>query len=159
MPCHTFSSARTGDGNNTGPRHLRSDDPQKVKQPLPYLTQKEKGKVKDANKLYQAMVCLIESCIRYKVPWYIENPRSSKLWLMPEIGKFIKHPDTRLCRYDYCLFGMPYQKPTLVLSGDDHLVFTGAVRCRPCKKKCTRTRTIHESLVGKQKGKTQFRGN
>ena len=93
MPCHTFSSARTGDGNNTGPRHLRSDDPQKVKQPLPNLTQKEKDKVKYTNKLYQAMICLIESCIRYKVPWYIENPRSSKLWLMPEVRKYIKHPD------------------------------------------------------------------
>ncbi len=74
---------------STGPRHLRSNGPQNVKQPLPYLTQKEKEEVKDANKLYHAMICLIESCIRYKVPWYVENPRSSKSWLMPEIHKYI----------------------------------------------------------------------
>ncbi len=139
MPCHTFSSARTGDGNNTGPRHLRSDDPQKVKQPLPYLTQKEKDKVKDANKLYQAMICIVECCIRHKAQCYIENPRSSKSWLMPEIRKYIKHPDTRPCRYDYCLFGMPYQKPTFVLAGNNCIFFTGAVRCRPYKRKYIRT--------------------
>ena len=31
MPCNTFSSARAGDGKKTGPRDLRSDDPDKVK--------------------------------------------------------------------------------------------------------------------------------
>ena len=139
MPCNTFSPARAGDGKKTGPRHLRSDDPNKVKQPLPYLTQNEKDKVKYANKLYQAMICLIESCIHYKVPWYIGNPRSSKLLLMPEIGKYIKHPDTTLCRYDCCLFGTPYRKSSLVISCGNRIFFTGSLHRKPYKKKCTRT--------------------
>ena len=150
MACHAV-------GKKAGPRHLRSSDPNKVKYPLPHLTQNENDKVKDANKLYHVMICLIDSCIHYRVPWYIQNQGSSKLWSMPEVRKHIKGPNTRLCRYDHYMFGTPYQKPTLVLSSANDLFFAGAVSCKPRGMKCTRSGIKQQALVGKKKGKNKFR--
>lgn len=78
MPCTTFSVARRHDG--VGPPPLRSDA-----QPmgLDFLRPHDKKKLKEGNALLLFTYELALCCMRYGVPWAIENPASSRCWLTP----------------------------------------------------------------------------
>ena len=82
-PCGTFSSARRNDG---GPKALRGTNSKDI-WGLPHLQGKERGRVDSANKLLLRMHELMKLCEHHGVPFYLENPQSSKLWMHPIIKK------------------------------------------------------------------------
>ena len=101
FPCGTFSSARRNDG---GPKALRGTNPKDI-WGLPHLEGKERARVNSANKLVLRMNELMKLCERSNVPFYIENPQSSKLWMHPIIKKWVSNKSSHLVEFDYCQFG------------------------------------------------------
>ena len=79
MPCGTFTSARRHDGN--GPTPLRS---RAHVHGLPTLSRRDKLRVDIANDL---IIFMYELWSQWKTgtPFYIENPRSSLFWAMPQM--------------------------------------------------------------------------
>ena len=82
-PCGTFSSARRHDG---GPPPLRGTNSKDI-WGLPELQGKERARVNSANKLLLRMNELMKHCESNSVPFYLENPQTSKLWMHPLIRK------------------------------------------------------------------------
>ena len=95
-PCGTFSSARRDDG---GPPALRGTNPKDI-WGLPHLVGKERARVNSANKLLLRMNELMKYCESNGVPFYIENPQRSKLWMHPIMKKLINHPSSHKIEFD-----------------------------------------------------------
>ena len=114
FPCGTFSSARRHDGKGAPP--LRGNCPRTLKG-LPNRKPKARAGVLSANKLLVYLYELCSLCMKHKVPFYMENPRSSKVWKWPTVRKRLRHSQTTVLLFDYCQFGIPHQKadPSRVL--------------------------------------------
>lgn len=139
MPCTTFSVARRHDG--VGPPPLRSDA-----QPmgLDFLRPHDKKKLKEGNALLLFTYDLALCCMRYGVPWAIENPASSRCWLTPVFKKLAKHGT--FVHLDFCQFHEPWKKPTSILYHGIDFSSVGQ-RCTGGKL-CSRTGKNHLILKG-----------
>ena len=100
-PCGTFSSARRNDG---GPPPLRGTNSKDI-WGLPHLVGKERARVDSANKLLLRMHELMKHCESNNVPFYLENPQTSRLWMHPIIRKWASHKSPHKVEVDYCQFG------------------------------------------------------
>ena len=115
MPCGTFSTARDhGKTDGSEPRRLRGTTPETVLKPERYCTQRERQHVMNGNRVLYRMLDIIRLCISEKVSWYIENPKRSRLWMVPQITALTKLPGANFCQFDYCQFGTTYQKETFI---------------------------------------------
>ena len=87
------------------------------------------------------------------LPFYLENPLRSKLWIHPLIRKWISNPRTNLVQFDYCQFGEQWMKPTQIMcfNNKDFNPSIGR-RCKPTwhdkTSICSRTGKAHEVLKG-----------
>ena len=111
-PCGTFSSARRHDG---GPKPLRGTNSKEI-WGLPHIKGKERARVDSANKLLLRMHELMKHCENSAVPFYLENPKSSKLWMHPIIRKWIQNKASHKVEFDYCQFGTTWKKSTTILA-------------------------------------------
>ena len=111
MPCSTWSMARRHDGR--GPEPLRSDT---CLHGLPNLTPADNKKVYEGNQLLAFSITVIELCNQLGIPWTLENPFSSRVWLHPDmqwlVGKGAK--PVHAC---FCMYGTRWRKATTFLSG------------------------------------------
>ena len=103
FPCGTFSSARRYGG---GPPPLRGTNSKDI-WGLPHLQGVEEERVRSANKLLLRMHALMKLCEQHAVPFYLENPMRSKLWLHPLTKQWLSHPCTTAVGFDYCQFDTP----------------------------------------------------
>ena len=161
-PCGTFSSARRNDG---GPGALRGTNSKDI-WGLPHLVGKERGRVDSANKLLLRMNELMKLCEVSNVPFYLENPQSSKLWMHPIIKKWVRHKSSHLVTFEYCQYGTEWKKPTSILSFGNSDFHTGkSVRCKTTwcdgKSICSKSGKPHTTLSGFINGasKGQYRTN
>ena len=155
-PCGTFSSARRDDG---GPLALRGTNPKDV-WGLPHLVGKEPARVNSANKLLLRMNELMKYCESNGVPFYLENPQRSKLWMHPIVKKWINHPSSHKIEFDYCQFGTDWKKPTTILSVGNKLFHTGkSIRCKVAWQNkvfiCSKIGKPHTTLSGFVDGATK----
>ena len=74
---------------------------------------------------------LMKICENSGVPWYLENPQRSKLWMHPIIRKWVRHPETQKVEYDYCQFGEDWKKSTTILVFNNKKFHQG--KCVKCK--------------------------
>jgi len=126
-PCGTFSSARRYDG---GPLPLRGTNPKDI-WGLPHLVGKERARVDSANKLLLRMNELMKLCESCDVPFYLENPQSSKVWMHPIIRKWIQKKTSHRVEFDYCQFDTSWRKPTSILSVGNSKFHTGMkLKCK-----------------------------
>jgi hypothetical protein len=109
MPCATLSSARHGRDGGPGPLRDYLD----VMKPNKACTPRERQRVLTANKVVQRMVEIIDHCMANNVPWYIANPRDSRLWKTPIIQELERRSGAQKSRWDYCQFGTGHMKPTV----------------------------------------------
>ena len=114
---------------------------------------KELARVRSANKLLLRMHELMKSCASHNVPFYIENPQSSKLWMHPIIKKWVQCGSAHLVHFDYCQFGTEWKKSTTILAVGNKNFHTGkSVRCKVCWKGdvsiCSKTGKPHTTLSG-----------
>ena len=147
FPCNTLSRAR---GYGNGPPAIRSDI---FPLGLPNLSDADQAKVDKANYLAYRMCCIIRSCHRCGVPWAIENPGYSRLWLLPRIRRLIDHTGSSHVLVDFCQFGERWRKRTRLEFS--HCDFDSlGVRCRPSNYCCNMTGKRHIELTGKTKSGT-----
>ena len=156
FPCGTFSAARRNDG---GPPPLRGHNPKDI-DGLPGLQGKDLARVRSANALLRRMHALMKLAESVNLPFYLENPLRSKLWIHPLVRKWIQHPKTTLVQFDYCQFGENWMKPTQILAFNNAKFNTSiSRRCKPTwldsTSLCSRTGLAHEVLKGKVPGTNQ----
>ena len=148
LPCPTWSRARRAPRWSKMPSPLRDDFD--YIWGLPDLTAAEKDKVNKANHMTWGALRVIRRCIRTGVAGYLENPWTSRLWLVRGIRRLLRSGMAFLIRVDQCQYGTQWRKPTgLLIWG-----------CSPFQLKicgqgslCSRTRKPHLQLTGAFKGK------
>ena len=113
---------------------------------LPGLKASDKRKVAQSNQLLEFALQVIEICQQLRVPWTLENPRSSRLWLVPAIRQLLLQGAKKV-EASFCAYGMPWRKATTFLAGNfSSLHF---LACSGSFRKCSRTGASHLPLIGK----------
>ena len=112
FPCGTFSRARRGSAGMPGA--LRGEEGKEL-YGLPGLSEKDQLKVDVANKLLRHLAAFCRYCHRRRVPFYIENPLTSRLWKTHELRGLAKLTHSVFVNFDFCQFGEPWRKSTQLL--------------------------------------------
>lgn len=145
MPCTMFSRARKNNGLGPGP--LRDDS---NLWGIPGLSSYDKSKVTEGNALFYFTLRILQLCEASNVPYVLENPLSSMLWLLPPLYDFVQQHDGQYCDLDCCQFREPWKKPTrLLYQGID--IFSLSLRCTGKNNICSWHRRPHVSLTGRDK--------
>ena len=142
-PCNSFSRARDQPG---GPPPLRSDS-----QPLglPGLKPHDAKKVHLGNILLRFKVRLMILALVHFVPFTVENPRRSRLWICPPMVAFLRRRTVQIGLVDYCMFGMPWKKSTQLAGVHISFEQFSSYRCIGSKRGCClRTGKAHLPLAG-----------
>ena len=119
---------------------------------LPGLSPSEQRIVEQGNAMAQFTVSVIKLSIELQIPVGLENPLTSRLWLLPELVQLCSLPCVQQVKLHMCQFGAPWMKPTWV-----HIWHCGpadAARRQCCKRNtsgtslCSATGVPHERLSG-----------
>ncbi|CAE7380279.1 gag-pol [Symbiodinium natans] len=141
MPCITWSRARRDDGR--GPRALRDDHAGLFG--LPSLMPWERRKVQEGNQLLEFSLQVIACCQKLGLPWSLENPLTSRVWLVPAMQR-LQTQGATFVNTCYCMYGMPWRKATAFLCGNFNL----SLRTCGCSFRCCeRSGKAHVHLVGR----------
>lgn len=148
LPCPTWSRARRAPRWSKMPSPLRDDF--EYIWGLPDLTAAEQDKVTKANHMTWGALRVIRLCIRLGIAGYLENPWTSRLWLVRGIRRLLKSGKAFLIRVDQCQYGNQWKKPTgLLIWG----CFLFQLKICGQGSTCSRTRKPHLQLTGAFKGK------
>lgn len=143
-PCTSWSRARKHDG---GPPPLRDDDDNLVSG-FPHLNTRDKAKVAEGNQLLQVSVDIIALATELSIRWVMENPFSSRLWLVPSV-KLLVTRGASFHQVDYCAYGMPWRKSIGLLSENFHALPRALHICHPKYGRCEFSHHRHLQLTGK----------
>lgn len=149
-PCNSFSRVRdrrppAGVHHTGHPGRLRSDGHPGG---LPHLVNaKDLAAVRTGNELARFSLSILELCRLHEIHVTIENPQSSRLWILPGFKKLRNQPGYQEAIIHTRHWGRPWKKPMRV----------GAFMCdlRPleirCRGRavCDRTGRPHQGLSGK----------
>ena len=144
LPCQTFSRIRDRGG---GPPPLRSDA---WPWGLPGLSAALQHKVTLANNLTRFACRLCREAILRRIPWPLENPRTSRLWLCNSIVALTRRKNVTTVYTDFCMWAGPFKKSTTFVSYLVDLSGLAARRCLGSRRACARTGEPHQQLVGKR---------
>ena len=61
---------------------------------------------------------IIKLCDKYHLPWIVENPHATKLWLLPEFQQLLQASHTEVRVVDFCAYSRPRRKRTQLLFGN-----------------------------------------
>ena len=149
IPCNTWSRARRAPQWSSMPSALRGDSPQTI-YGLPNLPAKDAAKVRNANRMLRGSVRCIKKCVQLKVPGYLENPLTSRIWKTKPIQALIRRRQAFTVDFDMCQYGTSWRKPTrLLIWGCQPFQLR---RCSAVCGKCSRTKQAHVMLSGVSKG-------
>ena len=109
LPCQSWSRARRADGRGPGP--LRDDG--QFLMGLPNLSDKDRLKVTQGNRLMYNSVRILRACIQSDVLWSLENPMTSRVWKAKAVKGIAKHGIFH--RADFCQYGCSWRKATYFL--------------------------------------------
>ena len=106
-------------------------------------------KVALANKLVQFSIKCCRLAVKKRVPWTIENPRASILWVLPQMRSLLMQSKAEEGKFDYCQFGMRWRKST-DFRGTLPGLAAASRRCLGAPRGlCARTGQPHWQLSGK----------
>ena len=141
-PCSSFSQAMDGSCKVRSPEFPWG---------LPGLSEKHQCKVDVGNNCLRAVLQLIGACIKLDIPWILEQPLTSRMWLTPELINIASRSSVHVVRCDQCQYGAPWRKSTLFMCGG--IAFEdlqGLTRkCRGSRGMCSKTGQPHKMLSGK----------
>ena len=142
MPCQSWSRARKHDG---GPKPLRDEHDflwGKVD-----VGPKDRSKIILGNQLLLITVALIHQLWSLSIPWALENPWTSRCWLVSPIRDLATASGASLRQLDYCQYNMPWRKSTGILFAgcDLHSIFK---TCQGSFGRCSATHKKHFALSG-----------
>ena len=145
-PCATWSRARRNDGR--GPPPLRSDE---CLWGLPGLNAKDCERLQLGNALARFSVRVFRVCLQYEVAVALENPHTSRLWLIPSILQWFQKGNVGYVLTDYCQDDKPWRRRTRLMFAHVDLHHVG----RLCSGKhgiCSRSGNAHVQLIGQSGG-------
>ena len=121
---------------------------------VPSLDGKRLERVLLGNKTAAACAYLCRVFLRSKVPFIVENPGMSFLWLLPEFQALLRHNNVIFVQADQCLFGTAWRKRTGFLCGNIDACDLEKLSCRCASRggRCDRTGRRHRHLIGSAKG-------
>ena len=143
LPCGTWSRARRSDGK--GPSAVRSNNQVYGFEDLSganLLT------VRLANAMLKEIFALLKLCVKMRVPFVLENPGSSRLWLTSEVEAPNKL-GAKLDLFDFCQYKEPWRKRTGLLSFGVNKFCDELKMCRPIEHRCSATNKRHLVLEGR----------
>ena len=138
IPCTTCSQARHP--------ALRSH---KRPRGLPGLSGNALAQLHAANYLYDHCFTILEKAERHRVPWMVENPRSSILWSFAEFKRLGSLPHVETARFDMCGYGTPWKKATQVMASRFLQLQSLCRVCRPVGRLCSHSGREHIVLSGR----------
>ena len=148
-PCQSLTRARDRGpiktvGQAGWPSRLRSDEfpwglPQLVNPP-------DLMAVRVGNQLARFSASLLEHSRFHQVPATVENPSSSRLWILPPFRKLARATGWCQIQTHFCMFGKPWKKPTTF--GGFFVNLVPAARLCKGRAICDRSRCAHQSLQG-----------
>ena len=142
-PCNSFSVARDR------MKVIRTRDfPWGL--PAGELTVSELEKVKLGNACFKSCFSIIRLLDRYRIPWILENPATSKCWSLPFFQSISVQPHIHVVITDFCQYGTPWRKRTRFVCGNILLDDLHRVT-HMCShgKLCSATGKPHFQLTGK----------
>ena len=152
LPCNTWSIARRAPQWSRMPRRLR--DPLNL-WGFKWLTGEDLRKTNEANSIARSTLKLIRRCNLLDIPGYLEGPRTSRFWLLPQAQRLIKRNLATVNFTDQCQYSVPYRKPTCFLVFGPNRFDVDFRRCSPQHGLCSATHRAHVELTGK--GKKEWR--
>ena len=117
---------------------------------LPQLSQRDAEKVAVGNACFRSAFKIIRWLDKYKIPWMLENPHSSKAWYLPELVELQNAEHTCVFYTDFCQYKTRWRKRTRLLSGnlDWHDVARCQRVCHGSSGICSRSGQPHFHLTG-----------
>ena len=99
------------------------------------------------------LICFTARCLRITlachVPFTLENPRNSRLWLCPPIRHVCRRRDVRIRHTEFCMFGTPWRKSTTFAAAFVSLDMLQAYRCLGARRgMCRNSGLPHPPLAG-----------
>jgi len=149
IPCNTWSRARRGPPSSKLPRALRSDA---ELWGLKGLSPRDEAKVRSANHMIKGCLRLVRAAIENNVGGYLENPLTSRLWLVPAIQSLVKRQLAVFIDLDMCQYDTQWRKPTRLLVWGPSRHSFELRRCQGRAGICSRTHKPHLKLSGLANG-------
>ena len=120
---------------------------------LPELKhESERWKITLGNQTMKISAAVAMTAWKQLVPFTIENPFMSLIWLAPAFRALARRRGVSDVRTDFCQWGTPWMKPTRILGG--HVDMSIVARtCRMRKGICSRSGCRHVVLAGLNKDK------
>ena len=75
---------------------------------------KNKEKIRAGNATMRAAARLAQLRLHFLIPCFMENLHSSMAWQHRLMQRVLRHPNTTVHVVDYCVFGTPWRKRTLL---------------------------------------------
>ena len=141
-PCSSGSRARKPDG---GPRPLRDDGA--FLMGFDFLNPTEHQKVLVGNQLMRLSAEVAQLCFALGIPFVIENPLSSRIWLAKPFQQLISL-GANFGRTDFCGFKTPWEKSTGFLHWNFEKLTHVFRLCIPSHGRCSFSGRRHVALVG-----------
>ena len=144
MPSQSFSRARD---HPPGPPPLRSDA---APLGLPNLSSKDFDKVRAGNNLMRFSVRVMQLAAWQGIPFSLENPRTSRLWLCPPVLHLLRQRAARIYVTECCMFGVPWRKSTQFVAEHADFAVLNQYRCLGAKRGlCRNSGCAHAALAGR----------
>ena len=92
---------------------------------------------------------MLELAVERNIPFVLENPLTSRMWLMPSLSRFISKSGARFSQVDYCQYGTDWRKPTGLLHWHSRNLEQILKVCQPHRGVCSCSNRQHVRLVGR----------
>ena len=107
------------------------------------------------NRITRSLLKIMNALVQSGTAFVLENPRSSRIWHLPELVRIANCKRSRFVYSDYCQFGTAWRKRTgfLCFNCDEKLLDQLAShKCTGSCGRCSRTGTRHTLLTGSAPG-------
>ena len=130
------------------PKRLRLDNGRDL-YGLPGLSEGDRRKVVQGNRELRFAFSIIDFCIRFGTPVYLENPSTSLLWKVPALKRRIAKSNAQLVRHDMCQSGTQWRKPLRFALFSFRKPAFGFAVCKPTNGRCNITSRPHVVLTSR----------
>ena len=124
---------------------MRTPDEIMGKAELKY--ESERWKIDLGNVTMRGTTSIALCCCAQVVPWTVENPRLSMLWLAPPMLHLARRRIVNETVLDFCMYGTSWKKPTKLLGAFVSFELVSK-RCHASGKCCERSGASHIALTG-----------
>ena len=108
----------------------------------------DRTKVSLGNELLFTSKFYIDLACHLSIPWVMENPYTSRIWLTPQ-ALALKTFGARLHETHFCCFGTPWRKATGLLEWGFPSLQACALTCQPLGGRCQHSGKRHVALSGR----------